>query len=1033
MASANAQVTGGTINGVITDASGAVISEAQVTVTESDTQVSRRIAVNREGLYSAPNLRPGTYEVSAVAAGFQTVVRSGVTLTVGGELVVDLQLPPGKVDQTVNVVGDVFAVNLSSASLTDVVNATTVRELSLNGRDWTQLATLQPGVDTVLQNNLGISNDRANRGLGTQMTIGGNRPQQNNYRLDGISINDYSNGAPGSVLGINLGVDAIQEFSVITNNADASYGRSSGGIINAITRSGTNDIHGSAYEFIRNSALDARNYFDKAKVPPFKRNQFGAAAGGPIWRDHTFFFGNYEGLRQALSVTQLSVVPSQAARNGQLAAGNVKVDPLVEPYLALFPLPNGTVFGDTGIFNLPLQQVTREDFFTVRVDHALSPADNLFGTYMFDDGKTVAPDAFNLDLTAGLTRRQAVVLEATHVFTPALLNTARFGFSRVISENPKTVSTINPAAADTALGFVPGRAVGLISISGLSPFPGGFDSVGEYNFHFNSFQAYDDAFLTRGPHSFKFGLAVERIQDNQLGLSSPSGQYNFASLAGFLTNSPILFMSALSGTLTPRDMRQTIFGVYGLDNVRVRPTFTVNLGLRYEMASVPTESSGKLSNLATLMSTQPRLGSPYFANPTYRNLEPRVGFSWDPFHNGRTSVRAGFGMYDVLPLPYEFELQTILSAPYFRLGTLTNPPMGSFPKMAFGLLKSPILRNAYIDSNPKRNYVMQWNATIQREVFPDLTVFLGYVGSRGVHLPYHLEDFNFVLPTLTAQGYVWPSPRGSGAKINPALGQIDGLIWNSDSIYHALQAQVTRRWHRSLQFGGSYTFAKTIDTGSSSLIADNFPNVTRRLFFDPRSGRGPSDFDTRHNLTMNYVWQIPSQDGSSSVFHWVTNGWQLGGIYQLKSGLPFTPIIGGDPLGMNSTTTFDYADRLGGASCASLVNPGNPTHYIKAQCFAFPNPSTRLGNLRRNSLTGPGLSNFDMSLFKNNPIPKISETFHVQFRAEFFNTFNHANFAPPLSNRTLFTASGFGIPTAGLITSTVTTSRQIQFGLKLIW
>ena len=604
VATANAQVTGGTIKGVITDASGAVISNAQVIVTESDTRVSRKIAANKGGFYSAPNLRPGTYEISAVAPGFQTVVRFDVTLTVGGELVVDLQLPPGKVDQKVDVVGDASTVDLSSAALDFVVNATTVRELPLNGRDWTQLATLQPGVHTVLQSNLGISNDRANRGLGAQLAINGSRPQQNNYRLDGISINDYSNGAPGSVLGVNLGVDSIQEFSVITNNADATYGLSSGGIINAITRSGTNDIHGSVYEFVRNSALDARNYFDKANVPPFKRNEFGAAVGGPIVRDHTFFFGNYEGLRQALSVTQLSVVPSQAARNGHLAGGNVTVDPLVQPYLALFPLPNGTVFGDTGIFNLPFQQVTREDFFTGRVDHTLSSKDNLFGTYMFDDGKTVAPDAFNLDLTASLTRRQAVVLEATHIFSPALLNTARFGFSRVVSEAPKTVSAINPAAADPALGFLPGQPVGGISITGLTAFPGGFDSGGEYDFHYNTLQAYDDAFLTEGAHSFKFGVMVERIQDNQLGRSTPSGQYNFDSLAHFLTNTPLLFASALSGA-TPRDMRQTVFGIYALDDWRVRPNFTMNLGLRYEMASVPSETSGRLSNLPTLTSTQP--------------------------------------------------------------------------------------------------------------------------------------------------------------------------------------------------------------------------------------------------------------------------------------------------------------------------------------------------------------------------------------------------------------------------------------------
>jgi hypothetical protein len=327
---------------------------------------------------------------------------------------------------------------------------------------------------------------------------------------------------------------------------------------------------------------------------------------------------------------------------------------------------------------------------------------------------------------------------------------------------------------------------------------------------------------------------------------------------------------------------------------------------------------------------------------------------------------------------------------------------------------------------------MQWNLSIQRELVHDLIVFLGYVGSRGAHLPYQTSDANMVLPALIPQGYVWPTPEGSGTRINPNIGQVQGLFWNSDSIYHALQLQVTRRLHRSLQIGGSYTWAKSVDTGSSSSAAGVFGNSTQRLFFDPKQGRGLSDFDVRQNLTVNYTWQIPGPKSSSGIVRAATNGWQWGGIYRVSGGVPFTPLVGGDPLGMENSTPFDFPDRLTESGCGgSLVNPGNATHYIKTQCFAFPTPATRMGNAGRNILIGPGLSNFDMSLFKN---IRASERFKAQFRAEFFNIFNHANFAPPTSeNAALFNVSGNPVTSAGLITSTVTTARQIQFGLKLLW
>jgi hypothetical protein len=391
-------------------------------------------------------------------------------------------------------------------------------------------------------------------------------------------------------------------------------------------------------------------------------------------------------------------------------------------------------------------------------------------------------------------------------------------------------------------------------------------------------------------------------------------------------------------------------------------------------------------------------------------------------------------MYDNLPLPYLYLLLTVLSAPYYGQGSISNAAQlqGTFPKAAFGVLTLNSLRYAYLEPNPPRSYAMQWNVNLQRELAPDFTVFLGYVGFRGVHLPYQTSDANMVLPTLTPQGYVWPTPKGSGTRINTNIGQIQGLFWNSDSIYHALQLQVTRRLQRGLQIGGSYTWAKSIDTGSSSSAAGVFGNSVPRLFFSPKRGRGLSDFDVRQNLTVNYTWQIPGPKTSSGIVREATNGWQWGGIYRASAGVPFTPIVGGDPLGMGNAEAFDFPDRLTGSGCGdSLVNPGNPTHYIKTPCFAFPTPATRMGNAGRNILIGPGISNFDMSLFRN---IGVSQRFKAQFRAELFNILNHANFAPPTSaNVTVFDVSGDPVTSAGLITSTVTSARQVQFGLKLLW
>jgi hypothetical protein len=1060
------------ISGLITDSSGARIPNAKITVVNRDTGISRSVDANSDGFYSVPLLQPGNYMITAKSTGFATQVQTGITLEVGAQQVLNLTLQVGQMTQTVEVNTEAPVVELASSSLSAVVSSTTVRELPLNGRSWTDMANLQPGVagiQTQVSFNLGA--DRGNRGFGAQASISGARPQQNNYRLDGISLNDYANGGPGSVMGGNLGVDAIQEFSVLTSNYSAEYGKTSGGVINAVSRSGTNSFHGSAYEFLRNSALDARNFFDGPTIPSFKRNQFGASAAGPIGKDRTFIFGDYEGIRQSKGVTAISTVPSVAARAGNLSSGAVTVDPAVQSYLPFYPLPNRGLTpdgnGDTGIFAFAENQVVSENFFTIRADHRFSDKDSMFATYLYDNTPYTTPDAFGNVLLGSSTFRQIVVLEENHIFSSALVNSIRFGFNRARVDNDKSVQPINPLAADPTEAAVPGRFATQVTVTGLSPFTGGVGANATYLYRWNSFQAYDDVFLTRGLHSIKAGVAFERMQLNQLALSGPSGTFFFGSLPNFLTNRPRHFDSGFANTLTPRGLRQTLLGLYLQDDWRIRPNLTINVGLRYEMTTVPTEVEGKLATLINLTDPAPHLGSPFFLNPTLHNFEPRIGFAWDPFGNGRTAVRGGFGMFDVLPLIDEFVLLTNQAAPFYKVGTATNLPAGTFFSGAFPLLGPSSLRETYIEHQPHRNYVMQWNLNVQRELIPDLTGMVGYVGSRGVHQPFRADDVDIVAPTATPQGYLWPV--ASGATINPNFGSIKQLSWGGDSFFDAFEAQLTKRMRHGLQLQGSYTWGKSIDTGSATMVGDAFSNSIPSLSaFDLRLDRGLSDFNIARTLVVSAIWQLPAWSTLTGPAAWALNGWELGAIYKANDGVPFTATFGtdGDPLGLNSSDPWDFPDRLSGPGCNTLTNPGNPNHYIKTQCFAVPSapPSffagstpmcssdPRLGpnavgdptlfqcfNLRgnagRNILTGPGTSNLDFSVSKNNFVHRISETFNVQFRAELFNVLNHANFAVPVTpdNVTIFDSSGASVPGAGLLSSTTTTAREIQFAVKVVW
>jgi hypothetical protein len=1103
-APAGAQVAGGSLSGTISDPSGAGIPLARVLVKNTATGIERELKTNADGFYTAPNLLPGEYQITVTATGFNTETKSGITMTVGAQRTFDLAMQIGTVSHKVEVTTEAPAVELSSSDISATVNATTVRELPLNGRSWTDLAALQPGVETIqTQPTFSTGADRGNRGFGQQLTISGARPQQNNYRLDGVSLNDYANGAPGSVLGGNLGVDAIQEFSVLTSNYSAEYGKTSGGVVNATTRSGTNGFHGSIYEFLRNSALDARNFFEDPTRPKaaFKRNQFGGAIGGPIVKNRTFFFADYEGIRQSKGIANRDFVPSLDARNGIIGGVALPggVDPMVQKYLALYPLASPSNCGtDVCQFTFSGKQVVNENFVTTRIDHKFTDKDSVFGTYLFDKTPYSSPDSMGNVQLSTLSSRQIVAVEETHSFTPTFVNAVRFGYNHEYVNNDSSVKALNTAAADTSLGAFAGRNASVVNVGGLTSMTGGVGGLPTYLYGWNSFQAYDDAFWTRGTHSIKFGVAVERMLLQATALTDPNGIWNFKNLTAFLTNTPSKFAGGIASSLTPRDFRQTLFGAYVQDDWRWKPNLTVNLGLRYEMATVPTEINGKLVNLRNITDAVAHQGDPLFNNPTTKNFEPRIGFAWDPFRNGKMAVRGGAGLFDVQPLPYQFILLETQAVPFFQYPSINISSAPVQPLKFFVVppadFTAKFQRSTYLESNPKRNYVMQWNLNVQYQLTPNLAAMVAYVGSRGVHQPFRVDEADLVIPTKSSAGYLWPqvdalgntftpqcnqlNPGGTDpiqcgppSTINPNFGSIRGMFYQGRSYFNALELQLARHMSHGFQVQGTYTWSKSIDTSSATLAGDAFGNSISSLnWFDMKNTRGLSDFNVGRTLVLNGTWEVPSAKSFSGPARWLTDGWELGLIFTVSDGVPFTATwgTGNDPANTLSSDDFAFPNRLGGSSCKTLTNPGNPSNYVKTQCFAVPtapNPAfwtancspvppslgapvdpnslqcfNLRGNSGRNVLTGPGITNLDFSVFKNNHVKKISENFNVQFRVEMFNILNHANFAPPGpgdGNTDLFDATGASLAgaggTAGVLLRTTIPERQIQFAIKLIF
>ncbi len=1027
-----AQGTTGAISGTVKDSTGAVLSGAKVVILNEDTGISRTVQTDSAGRYSAPSLSLGNYRVSASLEGFQTAARRGLLLTVGREAVVDFELAVGAVTQTVEVTGEVPLVESTTSSLGSLVDERTIRDLPLNGRSYDQLALLQPGV-IALGGGTGGS---FQYGTSKRFSVAGSRSDANAFMLDGTDINDQASGSPGGAAGTNLGVDTIREFKILTNAFSAEYGRAAGAVITAVTRSGTNEWHGSIFEFIRNSRLDARNFFDVgAAPPPFRRNQFGGVFGGPIKRDKTFFFGGYEGLRQGLGTTLIAFVPTVRAKQGILPTGTVAVDSRVVPFLNLYPAPNGREFGDgTGEFNSSSTAVTREDYFMVRVDHQLDGKNSIFGRYSFDDDSQNVPENIPIFVDTFSSRRQYTTLQINSILSPTLLNHFHFAYNRSFPAND---TTIVPALGPE-FSFVPGQAMGSMQVgpvqgvaSTRSLTPLGLGSAIPRVYYYHLFEWSEDFSYMKGRHAWKMGASARRIRNNSALNTNLRGVYTFNTFNDLLAARPSVFNAVQVGQDAYRGFRQTLFGAYVQDDFSVNTRLTLNLGLRWEAMTDPTEVNGKASILLSPSDPQTTVGRFYRAGK--KNIEPRAGFAWRLNDKGTTVLRAAGGIFHRHVLPADYSVNIPKLPPFYILSNVNNP---SFPdgyrQLGIGAAAPQIFTlNPRLKSLAK----YQYNLSLQQQLFRDQVIEVAYVGAQTRHILYFAEQ-NTPIPTRLPDGRRF-FPAGA-PRANPNFSVIRVQSSEADADYNGLTITLRRKSSAGLQYQAFYTFSKALDHKSGIATGDERRDAATLL--DPLDrGRdwGLSSFDARHNFVFNLTYPLPFRFDSKALAE-VLGGWSLSGIGTFTAGQAFTPRLGSNNSRNGDQLTPDRPDLKPGASNnptegatagCGLIPAGQklstPDRWYDPCAFQLPLPGT-YGDLGRNTVIGPGVATLDLSIEKTFPLLERAD---VVFRAEMFNIINHANFGLPAP--TVLTATGAPSGNAGRITETLGSSRQIQFGLKI--
>ncbi|MBI4447067.1 MAG: TonB-dependent receptor [Acidobacteria bacterium] len=1034
-----AQITTGTILGVVKDSTGGVLPGVTVTALHLSTRTDRTTVTDDGGRYRIPQLPLGAYEVRAELTGFQTTIRRGITLAVGQEAVIDISMNVGEMTEQVEVTGEAPQIETTTSTIAGLVDEKKVRDLPLNARSLIELAPLKTGVVFADTGRTDVFT-----GFSRKISIAGSRGYSSLFQLDGSSITDRS-GSPGSAAGLLMGVETIREFNVVTNAYSSEYGSHTGGVFNAVTKSGTNEIHGSVFEFLRNDNLDARNFFDGAETPEFKRNQFGFSLGGPIVENQTFAFGSYEALRenfgipdiwQSFSRDALRGFLPDPARPGQLR--EVGVADNVKSFLSLIPQPNGRDFGNgSAEIVRTVHQKLNEDFFTLRLDHNFSDSDTLFARYTFDDATRSIPRATLNTLNLNESRNQYFTLGETHIFSPQLVNKFTLGVTRAYLNNFDEPLEGYQLRSFTRFSEVSGFPIyGTIAVQPFAK--AGFHYLGSrilatiYEIS-SYFQLKDDLTFNMGKHSLKFGGEAERRLDNRTqGTFVRAGLWNFLSPEDFLRGRVFQFLAVIHGE-PDRYFRQTQFGFYIQDDIKLTPRLTMNLGLRYEPATELTEKYGRISGFRqdwrTVRGLNPAdatVGNPLYDNPSLKAFAPRIGFAWDPWGDSKTAVRAGFGVF-----------HDQLSARFSVGGDISVTPLLA----ARGVISAPVARvpidfpNAYFSQNQllggnlaadvhqfdvDQPYVMKWSLDIQRQLMADTMVEVGYTGSRGVHLPLILNTMNVPQAQLV-DGRLF-IPQGSPL-LHPRLDRLRGAVTFSSSSYHALRLELNRRFAERLQFQFSYTFSKSLDDGSSALGITDFAADTPGRYLDIRN-IGLSGFDVKNNLTFNFTYDLPGKN-LSGVAGKVFGGWAVSGIGRFADGYPFTLTSGA--LASWMLNVGDYVDR-NPAVKKPQIDARNVNRYYDASVALLPNPGF-VGNMGRNVLRGPGVANFDLVLSNN---IKATERVSVQFRAEFFNLFNRANFGQP-DTAVFDRASRQVSPRAGRISSTTTTSRQIQFALKLVF
>jgi hypothetical protein len=1007
-----------------------VVSGAKVTVRNQATGAERIVQTDSDGNYQAAALQPGVYRVEAQGQGFSSQTVSDLTLEVSRIVVQNFQLKIGDVTQRVEVTADTQTVESSTITVGQVINQKTVQEIPLNGRHFVDLGLLIPGSVTPPQNGFLTA---PLRGQGSfAFNTAGAREDTVNFMINGVNLNDMVQ----NQITFQPSINTVQEFKVDNSTYSAEYGRNSGAIVNIATRSGSNEFHGETFEFLRNDTLDARNFFDRCPTtdpncknggrPPFKRNQFGAALGGPILKDKTFFFFSYEGLRQRQGITLNATVPTQAQRD---AVTDPVVKKLLDPNLV--PLPN---FGATGLVGSATAPVNL-DQWTVDVNHTLGANDRLHGYYAIQRDLRGEPSLQGNTIPGfgdtRKSRRQIFTLNETHTFGPSLVNEARLGFNRIfITFTPN--QQLNPA--DFGIDNGVNQPIGLPQINvtgfrfnfgGPNGFPQGRGDV--------TGVLSDTLSYLRGKHSFKFGGEFRRFYNNNF--AQTIGSFGFANMNDFLGVTP----GAANGparvnafTITLGNQSSSIgtgaLGFFTQDSYKISSGLTLELGLRYDWLMSPSERYDRLVVFDQGARSLVQIGSgqDLIYRQNSKNFQPRIGFAWDPFKDGKTSVRGGYAILADQPV-------TNLVTP-----SSGNPPLAA-PLAFNGLTSFANARGAALTSvspasvDPDFNnaYVQSYNLNVQREITPTLGVMVGYFGSKGTHLRISRNVNQFI----------------NGVRPFSGLGNITEITDAGNSNYNALWVSANKRLSRGLQFNASYTFSKSIDYNSL-----NSQGVVVVDSYNLRGNRGLSDYDARNRFVINWIYELPFK-GSRLV-----EGWQFSAVTQWQSGNPITigtgaPDIAGaltanvasltgvatlrpDQIGpvsvigdVNQWFTNSVCDPRPGGNCpsgAAFLLPVLPNFVItstggKATVFRF-------GSLGRNTVTGPGFSNTDFSVLKNT---RINERLRVQFRAEFFDIFNHANFGQP--------GAAAGTPQFGVINSTrfatgdSGSSRQLQFALKLIF